>query len=340
MTTSGTRTFDAAQLHAFCAETIRMAGGSEPTATALAAATVEAEQRGKSAVGLRHLLDYVAALRDDRLAANPSPALSSSRPAVLAVDADGGATQLAFERFLPDLAEAARTTGLAAMSVTNAFTAGELGFYTRRITEKGLIGLVCGNSPALMSVYGSQNPVTGTNPLAFGMPFASGARAFDQASSATAWVNVRDAAERTEPIPSDWAVDRDGDPTTDAEAALAGSLLPFGGVKGANLAIMIELLATLGGGSFSIDAPGYEPGAAPPRLGLFALAIDASAFDAAALDRAEHHFSREDVFAVAAFGRSRPPLTRFEFDEALLGRLLDAASAPNREHGDGPGSSP
>jgi len=324
MTPTASRTFAPAELEAFCSDLLRRAGASEATALALAAATVEAEQRGRPAVGVRHLLDYVTALRDGRLNAHASPALIGARPSALVVDADGGTAQLAFERFLPDLVDAAESSGVAVLSLNNAFTTGELGFYVRRLTAAGLIGLVCGNSPALLSVYGSREPVTGTNPLAFGVPQRSGARAFDQASSATAWVNVRDAAERAEPIPEGWATDRYGEPTTDAAAALDGSLLPFGGVKGANIAIMVELLATLAGGSFSLDATGGVEGE-PPRLGLFALAIDPTAFDAGALDRVEQHFARDDVPGLPSFGRPRTPLTLIDIDESLLERLTAAA---------------
>lgn len=76
---------------------------------------------------------------------------------------------------------------------------------------------------------------------------------FDQATSATARVNVHGAADRGEAIPEGWAQDPSGAATVDAEAALAGSLLPFGGVKGSIAALMIELLAVHGEGRFSVD---------------------------------------------------------------------------------------
>jgi len=324
MTPTASRTFAPADLEVLCRDVVRRAGASEATAQALAVATVEAEQRKRPAVGVRHLLDYVTALRDGRLNGHPSPTLTGSRPSALVADADGGPAQLAFDLFLPRLIDAAQSSGVAVLSLRNAFTTGELGFYVRRLTTAGLIGLVCGNSPALVSVYGSPGPVTGTNPLAFGVPQRSGSRAFDQASSATAWVNVRDAAERGEPIPEGWANDGDGEATTDATAALDGSLLPFGGVKGANIAIMVELLATLAGGSFSLDATGSS-GSEPPRLGLFALAIDPAAFDATALDRVERHFARDDASGLESFGRPREPLTRIDIEESLLERLAEAA---------------
>ncbi|MDX2939479.1 Ldh family oxidoreductase [Streptomyces ipomoeae] len=76
----------------------------------------------------------------------------------------------------------------------------------------------------------------------------------DHASSQTAYVNVRQAARTGASIPADWAVGPDGAKTTDASAALAGVLLPFGGYRGGNIALLVELLATLAGGSFSLEA--------------------------------------------------------------------------------------
>ena len=76
---------------------------------------------------------------------------------------------------------------------------------------------------------------------------------FDQATSATARVNVHGAADRGEAIPEGWAQDPSGAATVDAESALAGSQLPFGGVKDRNVAFMIELLAVHGGGRFAVD---------------------------------------------------------------------------------------
>ena len=75
------------------------------------------------------------------------------------------------------------------------------------------------------------------------------------------------AAERGTPLPEGWAVDADGRPTTDPEAALAGALLPFGGYKGANIALLVELLSSMAGGNWAMDAPAVGHGLAVARGG-------------------------------------------------------------------------
>jgi (2R)-3-sulfolactate dehydrogenase (NADP+) len=91
----------------------------------------------------------------------------------------------------------------------------------------------------------------------------------DQASSSTAFVSVRDAAAQGTPLPEGWAVDADGRPTTDPEAALDGALLPFGGYKGANIALLVELLSSMAGGNWSMDGPPWDSGARSPSVGMF-----------------------------------------------------------------------
>ena len=95
-----------------------------------------------------------------------------------------------------------------------------------------------------MTVAGARRPVYCTNPLAFAAPVADGPPLLiDQASSATAYVELRRYADRGEALPPGWAVDADGRPTTDPNAALRGALLAFGGARGANIALMVEVMA-------------------------------------------------------------------------------------------------
>lgn len=294
-----------AELKDDCIAAVRAAGGDAATAEALAEATVQAELRRKPDVGATHLLDYLDALRDGRLNGSPHPRLEQPRPAVIRVDADEGAAQVSFRQALPSLVRSAREVGVAALSISNSFSTGELAHYTTHVAESGLLALACTNSPALMSAFGSREPITGTNPLSFALPHALGPRVFDQASSETAWVSVRDAAENDDAIPRGWALDPAGSPTTDAGEALDGALLPFGGVKGANIAFMVEMLAALSGGSFSIDAAPFDSGARSSRLGLFIAAIDPAAFDPGFADRAEAHHQRLADAHGVDFGRRK-----------------------------------
>lgn len=309
------------ELESLCGSALRAAGANSATAESLTRATLAAEARHKPAVGAAHLLDYLDSLRVGRINGDAVPEQSTRRAGVIAVDADEGIAQLAFDQALDSLTERARETGIAALSIHNSYSGGELGYYAARVAEAGFVALACGNSAALMATHGAREAVTGTNPHAFALPHAHGPRLFDQASSATAWVKIRDAAEVGEPLPEGWAIDADGEPTTDARAALGGAVLPFGGVKGSNIAFMVEMLATLAGGAFSVEAAPFDSGTRSPSLGVFVLALDPEAFDPGYPERAEAHLERLTREHGIDFGRRKAPPEYIELPDKVYRAL-------------------
>ncbi|HHZ11073.1 MAG TPA: Ldh family oxidoreductase [Rhizobiales bacterium] len=255
-------------------------GATAETASSLAASVVAAEAEGQATVGLAHFIDYLDALEAGRIDGRATPAITRPLPAIFHSDAMGGAAHTGFDRVFDDLVAAARTLGVAVFAQRNAYTCGALGYFAGRLAGRGLVALAATNGPALIAPAGAAKPVYCTNPLAFAAPSSSGrALLIDQSSSATAFVNVRLAAREGRPIPEGWAIDADGRPTTDAAAAVKGALLAFGGSRGANIALMVEVLAAgLSGANWSLDAPPFTSGSESPGTGLFVLAIEASAF--------------------------------------------------------------
>ncbi len=251
------------------------AGANDAIATSLAHAVVSAEWAGSRAVGFAHLMDYLGGFLEGRISRTAEPTVTSPAPALTQVDAHGGIAQLGFDRAFDQIVERANTFGVTLFAQANNYTVGELGYYPRRLAEHGLVALAMTNATAQMTTLESRKPVYGTNPMAFAAPRGSGKPfVIDQASSATAFVNVRQAAERGEAIPAGWAVDAQGEPTTDSRKAVEGLLLAFGGARGANLAFMIEIMAAgLTGGNWSMDAPSFSSGNACPGVGLFVVAI-------------------------------------------------------------------
>ncbi|MFI2102153.1 Ldh family oxidoreductase [Isoptericola sp. NPDC019693] len=323
--TASDRLLERGELVDLCERAVRGAGGSSDTARALAEAMVSAELRGKPSVGVSHLLDFVRAIPAGRLNGDPRPTVERRRLSVVVADADRGAAQVAFARALPVVLDGVRDAGVAVLSIRNCYPAGELAHYAITGARAGFVALAATNSPALLAAYGSRAPITGTNPLAFALPHPDGPRAFDQAASATAWVSVREAAERGEAIPDGWALGPDGDPTDDASAALAGALLPSGGVKGANIAVMVEMLAALSGGAFSVDAAPFERGSTSPAVGLFLLLLDPAAFDPGFVDRAEAHHRRLTTEHGADFGRRKAEPAAVRLPSAVLDELEEWA---------------
>ena len=267
------------RLTELCRDAILRVGADARAAQVLAEATAEAELVGNRAVGVAHLFDYLDGYAQGRIVKDARPVVRRAAPAVVDVDAREGLVQTAFAEAVDELDKAARECGVAALWIKNAFTCGELGYYARRLAQRGFLAVASANSPALMSVGGARGPVLGTNPLAYAIPRPGKLPVvIDQASSSTAFVNIRRAAEAGDPIPPGWALGPDGEPTQDATAALQGTLLPFGSHRGGNVALLVEVLATLSGASFSVDAAPFDRGDISPRIGVFLLAVAPSSF--------------------------------------------------------------
>jgi len=322
------------ELVQLCRSAVLQAGADSRAAQVLAEATVEAELIGNRAVGVAHLFDYLDGYRQGRIARDAQPAVRRVAPAVIDVDAREGLAQTAFVEAFADLQKATRASGIAALWIRNSFTCGELGYYPRHLAQQGFVALALANSPALMSLGGARNPVLGTNPLAYGIPRPGELPVvIDQASSSTAFVNIRRAAEAGEPIPAGWALGPDGEETRDPNAALQGSLLPFGSHRGGNIALLVEVLATLSGASFSVDAAPFHQGSASPDIGVFLLGIDPALF-AGSVERLARQFdglrNEHQVHLPALEMTSLRDSVDVGSD--TLARLQDAARAEPRPH--------
>lgn len=255
------------------------AGFAAPVADIMAQATAEAEVHGKPRVGLDHVFYYLQAAKNGLINKTPEPVHSAPAASLIVVNADHGPMQYAYHHGETALINAAQEHGMAALLINAAFAGGELGYYSRRLAGHSLISLAMANSPAVMSVGGSSDRLVGTNPLSYGIPLKNHrAMIIDQASSSTARVNIQKYADHGESLPHGWALNRRGQPTTDPTAALAGTLLPFGGYKGSNIAMLVEFLAMLGGGDSSFEAGPYFTGERRQGIGATIIAIDATKF--------------------------------------------------------------
>ncbi|PSJ57417.1 Ldh family oxidoreductase [Pseudaminobacter soli (ex Li et al. 2025)] len=313
-----------------CREAAMRAGAGEATAEALARASVDAERDGQATVGIGHLIDYLESLEAGRIDGTVEPELSRPAGAIILSDAKGGSAHLGFDRAFDDLAQTARQFGVAVFSQNNAFTCGSLGYFVGRLAEADLVGFAATNGPALLAGSGATKPVYCTNPLAFAAPVEGGAPlVIDQASSATAFVNVRKAAQEGRDIPEGWALDAEGRPTTDAKAAVKGALLAFGGVRGANIALMVEVLAAgISGANWSLDAPGFTSGSQSPGSGLFVLALDPKLIDpdfstrlAAQLDRLSGTYGVHIPGLAKAAAREKAERSGIAIDKEIYKRI-------------------
>ena len=169
-----------------------------------------------------------------------------------------------------------QATPIAGIAIANSHHFGVAGHHVERLAGLGVIGLVLGNSPAGIAPWGGSRPLFGTNPIAFGFPRDSAAPVVvDLSLSKQARGKIKLAADAGEPIPEGWALDADGNPTTDAKSAMAGSMLPMGDAKGAALVLAVEIMAAaLTGSRFGFEASSFfDDKGGPPRVGQFLLGI-------------------------------------------------------------------
>ena len=129
--------------------------------------------------------------------------------------------------------------------------------YALQAAKQGMIGFVMSNSPAQMAPYGGKSKLLGTNPLAYAVPAQNNNPIlFDMATSVVAKSKINQAKENGEKIPEGWALDADGNPTTDPNEAVKGLVLPMAGAKGYGLTMMIDLFAGLLSNAQYLDGVG------------------------------------------------------------------------------------
>jgi (2R)-3-sulfolactate dehydrogenase (NADP+) len=255
-------------------------GASALQAGATARSIRDAEAEGIRTVGLSYLPTYCEHVRCGKVLGDAVPTVSQPRAATVVVDAGNGFCHPAFEAGEAPLVHATRACGVGVLAISHSYSAGVLGWFVERLARQGLVAVMFANSSSLMVAWGGKRPFFGTNPIAWAAPRAGGDPVVaDLSSSTVAWVTVNAAAQRGEPIPLGWALDVDGQPTTDAQAALAGSRTPAAGHQGSALALLVDVMSGgVAGSNFSHEASGFggnEGG--PPDVGQVVLAIDPSA---------------------------------------------------------------
>lgn len=283
---------------------------SQENARSVARALVAAETDGQGGHGLSRVPSYAAQARAGKIDGLAVPVVTQTRAASLMIDAKHGFAYPAFDAARARLVELAQDTGVAAAGFHMSSHAGALGLEVEKLAEAGLVAIAFANTPKAMAPAGGKRALLGTNPIAFAAPQRGAAPlVVDLALSEVARGKIMAAAQKGVPIPESWALDADGKPTTDAKAALAGTVRPLGGAKGFALAIMVEVLAAaLVGARLSKDATSFfDDKGGPPEVGQLIVAIDPGALAGqdAMLDRIGDLAS-----AMAGDGDARMPGTR------------------------------
>ncbi|MGY5779792.1 Ldh family oxidoreductase [Rhizobium sp. LEGMi135b] len=253
---------------------------SVENARSVAVALVAAEAAGQSGHGLRRVPAYAGQAKVAKTNGFATPRMSRPFPAVLRIDAGNGYAYPALDLAVAELPTIAREQGIALAAISRSHHAGVMGLTVERFADQGLVALMVANAPASMAPWGGKTPVFGTNPIAFAAPLPGEEPVvIDLALSKVARGKVMAARQQGASIPSDWAFDREGRPTIDAEEALAGTMVPAGDAKGAALALMVEILAAgLTGANYAFESSSlFDDKGAPPALGHTIIAINPAA---------------------------------------------------------------
>jgi (2R)-3-sulfolactate dehydrogenase (NADP+) len=272
------------------------AGASPAMARVTAQALVLAESQGLSSHGLSRVAQYAMHLRNGRAVGSAVVSVSKRKGAALVVDAKQGLAFPACALAVNEAISTAKQLGVAFAGVVNSHHCGVVVDHLRPVAQAGLVGIGLANSPAAMPMAGGKHAVFGTNPIAAIFPRRDAVPLMlDLSLSEVARGKLMVAAERAESIPQGWALDSQGNPTTDPKEGMEGFMLPIGAAsssKGSVLALMVELLVSaVIGAHFSYEADTFfiEAGN-QPRLGQAFIVIDP-----AALSGADHYFNRMEA---------------------------------------------
>lgn len=281
---------------------------------AITRAMVAAERDACKSHGIFRIEGLLRTIKAGKVNASAVPSVAPDpAPAIVRVNAERGFANAALELGLPLLAERARTQGIAALAINDCVHFSALWLEVEALAERGLAGLAMCPSYATVAPTGGNAPLLGTNPFAFGWPREGGnPYVFDFATSVAARGEIELHRRAGKALPEGWAIDRDGAPTTDPTAALAGAMLPFGGHKGSAIGTMIELLGGIMIGDLTSQEALQALGTTTllPRHGDLVIALSPDAFNAG---RAGFSLSRAEALfdAIAGQGARLPSQRRY-----------------------------
>jgi (2R)-3-sulfolactate dehydrogenase (NADP+) len=331
------------QAEVLVAAALQHAGANPAMARAAARALVLAEAQGMASHGLSRVAQYTGHLRHDRVNGAAVPVVVKRKGAAALVDAQEGLAFAACDLAIAEAMARARELGIAIVGVTNSHHCGVVVDHLRAVAAGGMVGLGFANSPAAMPAAGGRHPIFGTHPIAAIFPRRDALPLMiDMSLSEVARGKLMVAVKAGKTIPLGWALDPQGEPTTDPQAGMDGSMLPIGAAsspKGAMLALVVELLVTaLIGANFGFEASSFFVDAGNrPHLGQTFIVIDPDALAGREgfLDRVEvlvHEMLLDDGVRLPGVRREALLLDArangIEVSDAMLASLQTAAALP------------
>lgn len=319
---------NAEDLVKYTADLLKCGGLNGDDALVIARDLVEANLRGVDSHGVSRIPMYLERIRRGVVNPQPNIRVHPIAAAVSVVDGDNGMGFLAAHRAMDEAVELAKTCGIGMVGVHNSTHFGMAALYVKQAIQAGYISLVFTNASPAIPVWGGRVPFLGASPLAAGVPAGKESPyVLDMAMTVIARGKIRLAAMHGEPIPLGLALDKEGRPTTDASKAFEGVCLPFGGHKGAALAMLMDLLAgVFTGANYGGEVKSlYFDHSAPQNVGHLFIAMRPDLF----VSR-EQFAERMDTFVARA--KSQPKAQGF--DEIMMpGEPEERRAAERRKNG-------
>lgn len=304
---------------------------SPSNARCVARSLVMADIDGLSSHGAARLFAYAKQAFNGKVDGLAIPSLRQPTPSIIQVDAAGGFASPAIELGLSKASSVVKESGLVAVSIGQSHHSGAIGQFIEPLAQDGLVVLALSNATAALAPPGGIKALFGTNPVAFACPRPNQPPLLmDLSLSKVARGKIKLAADAGKAIPEGWAIDSAGEPTTDAQAALAGALVPIGDTKGAALAMMLELLcAGLSGSNYGYQAGSFfTADGVQPRIGHLFIVFDPARFNPDFMAQAERLFTEildqegTRLPGTRRFERRRESLAKgIEIDEAVMRQL-------------------
>lgn len=260
-------------------EILKYLGETPENAVKIAESLVKADMRGVSTHGTYLLKVISMRVEGGQLKLPTIPKVVSDSGATAIIDGVDGIGMVAGTAAIELGIEKAKQYGIGMVLIRNTNNVGSLAYYTQLAAEQGMIAIMSCNAAPAMAPWGGAEQLMGTNPMAISIPADGPGFTADMASSVVARGKIRKAARQGIEIPDNWALDEDGNPTTDPNEALKGSLLPMGGPKGSALAMAIDIISGLMAGSgYGQSLKSFHVLEGPTGVGASCIVIDVSRF--------------------------------------------------------------
>ncbi|MBV7389721.1 ureidoglycolate dehydrogenase [Enterococcus alishanensis] len=229
-------------LHQLIQNKIHKAGLSEDQAAIVSDVLTFADARGIHSHGAMRVEYYSERIAKGGITQNPKFEFKKTGPSVGIFEGDNGSGFVAAEKAMDHAIEIAKETGIAVVGIRNISHSGALAYYVERAATHDMVALSMCQSDPMVVPFGGSEPYFGTNPIAFAAPSNDDRIiTFDMATTVQAWGKILHARSRKESIPDSWAVDEQGNSTTDSTKVNA--LLPIAGPKGYGLMMMVDILS-------------------------------------------------------------------------------------------------